>query len=83
MIRNYLSIPINHEKVLRELGGIDITIPECIFDLVNTTNLSGGLVGPGNSLWFHNLMLKLSGVIGPTHKKLIKIMHAFMMPVVF
>ena len=58
--------------MLRELGGIDKTIPECIFDLVNTANLSGGLVGPGNSLCFHNLMLKLSGVIGPTHKKLIK-----------
>ena len=55
--------------MLRELGGIDRTIPECVFDLVNMANLSGGLVGPGNSLWFHNLMLKLSGVIGPTHKK--------------
>ena len=70
LIRNHSSIPINHENVLRELGGIDKTIPECIFDLVNTANTSGGLVGPGNSLWFHNLMLKLSG--GPTHKKLIK-----------
>ena len=70
LIRNHSSIPINHEKVLRELGGIDKTIPECIFDLVNTANPSGGLIGPGNNLCFHNLMLKLSS--GPTHKKLIK-----------
>ena len=75
LIRNHSShqsIPINHEKVLQELGGVDKTIAECIFDLVNTANLSGGLICPGNSLWFYNLMLKLSGVIGPTHRKLIK-----------
>ena len=69
---SHRSIPIKHEKLLRELGGVDKTIAECIFDLVNTANLSGGLICPGNSLWFYNLMLKLSSVIGPTHKKLIK-----------
>ena len=55
LIRNHSShqsIPINHEKVLQELGGVDKTIAECIFDLVNTANLSGGLICPGNSLWF-------------------------------
>ena len=54
------------------LGGIDKSIAECVFDLVNTSNPSGGLVGPGNSLWFHKLMLKMFGTIGPDYKKLIK-----------
>ena len=35
-------------------------------------NPSGGLVGPGNSMWFHNLMLKLFGTVGHDYKKLIK-----------
>ena len=48
------------------------TISRCIFDLVNTANPSGGLVGPGNSMWFHNLMIKLFGTVGHDYKKLIK-----------
>ena len=47
-------------------------IAKCVFDLVNTSNPSGGLVGPGNSLWFHKLMLKIIGMIGLDYKKLIQ-----------
>ena len=54
------------------LVGIDKLIAECVFDLVNTSNPSGGLIGPGNSSWFHKLMLKMFGMIGPDYKKLIK-----------
>ena len=54
------------------MGGNDKTIAKCIFDLVNTSNPSGGLVSPGNSLWFHKLVLKIFGTIGPDYKKLIK-----------
>ena len=54
------------------MGGIDKSIAKCIFNLVNTFCPSGGLVGPGNSLWFHKLMLKMFGMIGPDYKKLIK-----------
>ena len=68
LIRNHSSIAVHQETLLQELGGMGKTIAECIFNLVNTANLSGGFVGPGNSLWFHSLILKLSGVIGPTHK---------------
>ena len=39
---------------------------------MNTTNPSGGPVGPGNSLWFRNLTLKLFGSIGQKYMKLIK-----------
>ena len=53
------------------MGGSDKTISKCIFDLVNTSKPSGGLVGPGNSLWFHKLALKIFGTIGPDYKKLI------------
>ena len=50
------------------MSGGDKTIAICIFDLVNTSNPSGGLVGPGNSLWFHKLALKIFSTIGPDYK---------------
>ena len=59
-------------QLLSTLGSGEKSIAKCIFDLVNTTNPSGGLVGPGNSLWFHNLTLKVFGSIGRNYKKLIK-----------
>ena len=37
-------------QLLSTLGSGEKSIAKCIFDLVNTTNPSGGLVGPGNSL---------------------------------
>ena len=58
------------------MGGNDKTIAKCIFDLENTSNPSGGLVSPGNSLWFQKLVLKIFGTIGPDYKKLIK-NHAY------
>ena len=54
------------------MGGSDKTIAKRIFDLVNTSNSSGDLVGPGNSSWFHKLALKIFSTFGPDNKKLIK-----------
>ena len=48
------------------------TISMCIFDLVNTKNPSGGIIGPGNCEWFQNLMLKVVGLVGDHYKKLMK-----------
>ena len=40
-------------NVLRILGGIgNKTIAECLFDFANMTNSTGGITGPGNSMWF-------------------------------
>ena len=43
-----------------------------MFDLVNTKNPSGGLIGSGNCMWLHRLMLRLSGRVGAWYKKLVK-----------
>ena len=51
-------------------GGAHKSISMCIFDLVNTKNPSGGMIGPGNCLWFHNLILKLVGSVSSYYKKL-------------
>ena len=59
-------------QLLSTLGSGEKSIAKCIFDLVSTANLSGGLVGPGNSLWFHSLTLEVFGSIGRKYKKLIK-----------
>ena len=67
------SMPHSANRLIAILGGgINKTISKCIFDLINTANPSGGLVGPGNSMWFHNVMIKLFGTIGCDYKKLIK-----------
>ena len=70
MSRQSSSIAIRNFTL--SLGGSDKTIAKCIFDLVNISNPSGGLVGLCSSLWFHKLALKIFGMIGPEYKKLIK-----------
>ena len=62
----------NKKRVLSSLGGGKKLICQCVFDLVNMKNPSGGLIGPGNCAWFHRLVLRLSGRVGAWHKKLIK-----------
>ena len=63
----------NEKRVLSSLGGGGKkSICQCVFDLVNTKNPSGGLIGPGNCMWFHRLILRLSGRVGMWYKKLIK-----------
>ena len=47
-------------------------IVNCIFDIVNTKNPSGGMIGPGNCQWLHSTLLFLSGAIGPGTQKLLK-----------
>ena len=47
-------------------------IASCIFDLVNTKNPSGGMIGPGNCQWFHNIVLRLMGGVGEDPQKLMK-----------
>ena len=53
-------------------GGAHKSISMCIFDLVNTKNPSGGMIGPSNCLWFHNLILRLVGSVSSYYKKLMK-----------
>ena len=56
------------------LGMVGSTKPifACIFDLVNTKNPSGGMIGPGNCKWFHDLVLRLSGTVDPWYNKMMK-----------
>ena len=53
-------------------GGAHKSISMCTFDLVNTKNPSRGMIGPGNCLWFHNLILRLVGSFSSYYKKLMK-----------
>ena len=53
-------------------GGAHKSISICIFHLVNTKNPSGGMIGPGNCLWFHNLILRLLGSVDSSYKKFMK-----------
>ena len=63
----------NEKQVLSSLGGGGKkSICQCMFDLVNMKNPSGGLIGLGNCMWFHRLILRLSGHVGAWYKKLIK-----------
>ena len=48
------------------------SIAMCMFDLINTKNQSGGMIGPGNCLWLHNLMFAVCGSVSEWYKKLIK-----------
>ena len=57
------------QAVVLLLGGGKKSISKCIFDLVNMLNPSGGLVGPGNSMWFHNAVLCVCGMVGRHWKK--------------
>ena len=64
------------ELLLSMNGAARKSVAMCVFDLVNMKNLSGGMIGPGNCMWFQNMALWLCGRIGEHHKKLIK-NHAF------
>ena len=64
--------------VLEGIGGGKKSICQCVFDLVNTKNPSGGMIGPGNCVWFHRLMLRVSGGMGVNGtKSCLKIMQPF------
>ena len=66
------------KMVLEGVGGGKKSICQCVFDLVNTKNPSGGMIGPGNCMWFHHLMLWLSGGVGVNGmKSCLKIMQPF------
>ena len=66
------------KMVLEGAGGGKKSICQCVFDLVNTKNPSGGMIGPGNCVWFHHLMLRLSGGWGVNGmKSCLKIMQPF------
>ena len=47
-------------------------IVKCVFDMVNTKNPSGGMIGPGNCPWLHNYLLFLSGRVGDYTQKTLK-----------
>ena len=60
--------------LLNSVGEVPSMKPtvSCIFDLVNTKNPSGGMIGPGNCQWFHNVVLRLTGGVGEDMQKLMK-----------
>ena len=67
------KVGMQEQRLLYDVhGGAHKSISMCIFDLVNTKNPSGGMIGPGNCLWFHNLILRLVGSVGSYYKKLMK-----------
>ena len=47
-------------------------IANCVFDLVNTKNPSGGMIGPGNCQWFHNVVLRLTRGVSEDMQKIFK-----------
>ena len=47
-------------------------IVNCIFDLVNTKNPSGHMIGPGNCQWFHNLMLFVTDGVSESIQKVLR-----------
>ena len=67
------KVGMQEQRLLHDVhGGAHKSISMCIFDLVNTKNPSGGMIGPSNCLWFHNLILRLVGSVGSYYKKLMK-----------
>ena len=48
------------------------SVTRCVFDLVNTKNPSGGMIGPGNCQWFHDIMLRLTGGVSESVQKVMK-----------
>ena len=60
------------ESQLLSMVGSTKSIVACIFDLVNTKNPSGGMVGPGNCKWFHDLVLRVSGTVDRWYNKMMK-----------
>ena len=60
--------------LLNSVGEVPSTKPivSSIFDLMNTKNLSGGMIGPGNCQWFHNIVLRLTDGVGEDTQKLMK-----------
>ena len=50
------------------------SIVNCVFDIMNMRNPSGGMIRPGNCQWFHNMMLFLTGGVSDWLQKILKIM---------
>ena len=48
------------------------SLASCVFDLVNTKNPSGGMIGPGNCQWFHNIILRLTRSVSESMQKVMK-----------
>ena len=48
------------------------SMTRCMFHLVNTKNPSGGMIGPGNCQWFHNIVLRLMGGVSEEVEKVMK-----------
>ena len=65
------SCGISEKRLLSMVGSVK-PVYACLFDLVNTKNPSGGMVGPGNCRWFHDLILWVSGSVGEWYGKMVK-----------
>ena len=60
--------------LLNSIGEVPSSKPivNCIFDLVNTKNPSGGMIGPGNCQWFHKVVLRLTRGVSGHMQKILK-----------
>ena len=60
--------------LLNSIGEVPSSKPiaNCVFDLVNTKNPSGGMIGPGNCQWFHNVVLRLIRGVSEHMQKIFK-----------
>ena len=60
--------------LLNSIGEVPSSKPigNCVFDLVNTKNLSGGMIGPGNCQWFHKVVLRLTRGVSEHMQKIFK-----------
>ena len=64
-----------HERLLlNSIGEMPCRKPivNFVYDLVNTKNPSGGMIGPGNCKWFHNLVLKVTRRVDEHMEKMMK-----------
>ena len=66
------ALSLGEKQLMGMVGGSLKPIHACVFDLVNMKNPSGGMIGPGNCKWFHDLVLRLSGTVDRRYGKLIK-----------
>ena len=68
------ELGLMERALLNSIGEVPSSKPiaNCIFDLVNTKNLCGGMIGPGNCQWFHNVLLRLTGGVSKHMQKIFK-----------
>ena len=68
------ELGLMERALLNSIGEVPSSKPiaNCVFDLVNTKNLSGGMIGPSNCQWFHNVVLRLTRGVSEHMQKIFK-----------